>query len=79
MTNASCSTQSRNERIIRRIAGAMVLVSVALGYWIHPGWLGLGVFVGLNLFQSSFTGFCPLDNILNRMNKTGANETAASL
>ncbi len=48
--------------IIRRIAGAMVLVSLGLGHWMHPAWHLLTAFVGLNLFQSSFTRFCPLEN-----------------
>jgi len=55
------------ERIIRAVAGALVLVSVALGYWVHVYWLGLGAFVGLNLLQSSFTRFCPLDIILTKL------------
>jgi hypothetical protein len=37
----------------------MVLLSVALTWWVHPYWLWLTVFVGANLFQSAFTGFCP--------------------
>ena len=53
-----------NDRIIRRFAGAFVLVSLALGWWVHPAWLLFTAFVGLNLLQSSFTGFCPLEKIL---------------
>jgi hypothetical protein len=47
-------------------AGIFVLASLALGYWVHPGWFLFTAFVGLNLFQSSFTGFCPLELILRR-------------
>lgn len=52
------------EAVIRRFAGVFVLISVALGVWVHPGWFLFTAFVGLNLLQSSFTGFCPLEKIL---------------
>jgi len=55
------------EMIIRRFAGIFVLVSLALGYLVSPYWLLLTAFVGVNLFQSSFTGFCPLEKILERL------------
>lgn len=54
------------ERYIRMAAGAVVLASLALGYWVHPGWFLFTAFVGFNLFQSAFTGFCPLERILRR-------------
>jgi hypothetical protein len=44
---------------IRAPAGFFVIVSVALGYWVHPGFLLFTVFVGANLFQSAFTSACP--------------------
>jgi hypothetical protein len=47
------------ERAVMAFAGFMVLLSVALTWWVHPYWLWLTVFVGANLFQSAFTGFCP--------------------
>lgn len=47
------------ENGIRVLAGTMVLISLALGHWVHPAWLFLAVFVGCNLIQSAFTGFCP--------------------
>ena len=47
------------EIALSRFAGIMVLLSVALTYWVHPNFMWLTVFVGANLFQSSFTGFCP--------------------
>jgi len=53
-----------NDRIIRRFAGAFVLASLALGFWVHPAWYLFTAFVGFNLLQSSFTGFCPLERIL---------------
>ncbi len=54
------------ERIVRMVAGVFVVTSVSLGYWVHPGWFFFTGFVGLNLFQSAFTGFCPLEIILRR-------------
>lgn len=53
------------DRVVFAFAGSVVLLSVALGYFVSPGWLLLAVFVGANLLQSSFTGFCPLAKILS--------------
>lgn len=53
------------ERIVRAVAGIMVLLSIGLAYFVHIGWLGLTAFVGVNLFQSSMTRFCPLEKILD--------------
>lgn len=53
------------ERIVRAVAGAMVLISVNLAYFVDIHWLWLSVFVGANLLQSSFTQFCPLVKILD--------------
>jgi hypothetical protein len=53
-----------DDRIIRRFAGTFILLSLALGWWVHPGWFVFTAFVGVNLLQSSFTGFCPLERIL---------------
>ena len=55
------------ENAIRILAGTMVLVSLALGHWVHPNWHFLGVFVGVNLIQSAFTGFCPAEKFLTRV------------
>ena len=52
------------ERIIRAVAGLIALISVVLTYFVNINWLWLGVFVGINLFQSSVTKFCPLEKIL---------------
>lgn len=54
----------RTQLVIRRFAGVFVLVSLALGYFVHPGWYLFTAFVGLNLLQSSFTKFCPLEALL---------------
>jgi hypothetical protein len=55
-----------NDNVIRRIAGVFVMVSVALGVWLNPLWFAFTAFVGFNLFQSSLTGFCPLERMLGR-------------
>jgi hypothetical protein len=57
------------ERIIRIVAGTFILLSLSLGVegspvFQHHNWLWFTAFVGLNLFQSGFTTFCPLNNIL---------------
>ena len=44
---------------VLRFAGFVVLLSVALAYWVHPWWIALAAFAGLNMIQASFTGFCP--------------------
>ncbi len=54
------------ERYLRMTAGFFVMASVALGYWVHPGWFLFTGFVGLNLFQSAFTNWCPLITILRK-------------
>ena len=55
------------DRVVFAFAGSVVLLSVALGYFVSPWWLLLALFVGANLLQSAFTGFCPLAKILSRM------------
>ena len=55
------------ERIVRAVAGTFVLGSVALAVTVNMHWLWLTAFVGLNLFQSSITRFCPLEKILDTM------------
>lgn len=52
------------ERIVRAVAGSFVLLSITLAYFVDINWLWLSAFVGVNLFQSSFTKFCPLELIL---------------
>ena len=55
------------ERYLRLVAGFFVLLSVALAWWVHPYWLAFTAFVGLNLFQSAFTNWCPLVSILRKL------------
>jgi glucan phosphoethanolaminetransferase (alkaline phosphatase superfamily) len=52
------------ERAVRLLAGVMVLVSIALTYYVSHYWMWLTVFVGLNLLQSAFTNWCPAMSIL---------------
>lgn len=47
------------ERGLRGLAGFFVMLSLALGYWVHPGFFLFTAFVGANLFQSAFTNACP--------------------
>jgi len=49
---------------LRLVAGFFVMLSVTLGYYHHPYWFFFTGFVGLNLFQSAFTKWCPLVSIL---------------
>lgn len=51
------------ERIVRAVAGLIVLTSAVLIYFVNIKWLWLGVFAGFNLFQSGITKFCPLEKI----------------
>ena len=55
------------ERYLRLIAGFFVMLSVALGYRLHPGWFLFTAFVGLNLFQSAFTDWCPMMTFLRKL------------
>lgn len=59
-------TDNMRERIIRAVAGTFVLASIALAVWVNVNWLFFTAFVGLNLLQSSFTKFCPLEYILEK-------------
>jgi len=54
------------ERSLRLIAGIVVLVSLALGFWVSPWFYLLTAFVGLNLLQSGFTNWCPMMVILRK-------------
>jgi hypothetical protein len=49
------------------IAGFFVMLSLALGHWVHPGWYWFTAFVGLNLFQSAFTNRCPMMCFLSKL------------
>jgi hypothetical protein len=55
------------ESAIRILAGSLVLISLALAHWVSPYWLWLTAFVGFNLIQSAFTGFCPAEIIFKKL------------
>lgn len=55
------------DRAVLMFAGLMVLVSLALGFYLSPYWYLLTAFVGLNLMQASMTGFCPAAMIFKRL------------
>ena len=66
------------DRYLRMIAGAFVLASMALGHWVNPYWYFFTAFVGLNLFQSAFTDWCPMITFLKKLGvKTCADELPA--
>jgi hypothetical protein len=52
---------------LRAIAGAFILISLALGTWVHPAFYFFTAFVGLNLFQSGFSKWCPMMAILRKL------------
>lgn len=54
------------EHAVEAFAGFMVLLSVVLTWTVNPAWMWLTVFVGVNLFQQSFTGFCPAAIIMRK-------------
>ena len=60
-----------DDAVIRRFAGTFVLLSVALAVLDSRWWLAFTAFVGLNLLQSSFTKFCPLERVLGRFGLAG--------
>ena len=55
------------DRFVLGFAGVMVLLSLALGVWVHHYWYFFTAFVGLNLLQSSITGFCPAAMVFKRL------------
>ena len=55
------------DNMIRAFAGSFVLLSLVLAHYVSPNWLWFTAFVGANLLQSSFTGFCPLEMVLKRL------------
>lgn len=61
------------DRLVFTIAGIFILVSLALSQLHSPYWLWLTAFVGANMFQSSFTGFCPMAKILKALGSKPGN------
>lgn len=54
------------DRAVLRFAGVVVLLGVLLAWFVHPYWIALAAFAGLNLIQASFTGFCPAAMVFKR-------------
>jgi len=67
------------ERSIMAFAGFMILLSLALTYFVHPYFVWLTVFVGANLFQSAFTGFCPIGMLMHKLGIQSEREQVLSL
>jgi Inner membrane protein YgaP-like, transmembrane domain len=59
------------ERALRLIAGALVTLSVVLGWYVHPAFFLFTAFVGLNLFQSALTNWCPMMTVLRKAGLRG--------
>jgi hypothetical protein len=59
------------ESMVRLIGGAFVVASALLGMYVHPAFLWFTAFVGLNLFQSAFTGWCPMMTLLRKAGVPG--------
>jgi hypothetical protein len=78
MEGKKMSVEMSVERYLRLMAGAFVLASVALGVWVNPWWFAFTAFVGLNLFQSAFTNWCPMVWILERLGAKREGGTAAA-
>ena len=55
------------DRFVLAFAGCVILVSLLLSHYHHPYWLWFTAFVGANMLQAAFTGFCPLALILKRV------------
>ncbi|GGF60501.1 MULTISPECIES: YgaP family membrane protein [Terasakiella] len=62
------------DRLVMAFAGGVILLSLALTFFVHPNFWWLTAFVGANMFQAAFTGFCPLAKMLK---KIGAQPGAA--
>jgi len=63
------------ERMLRLIAGFFVMISLALGHWMHEYWYLFTAFVGLNLFQSGLTNWCPMMTFLRKLGLSGQEKT----
>jgi len=74
MNTECCDNTGLNvDKAVFRFAGTMVLLGLALAHFHHPAWLWLTAFVGANMLQASFSGFCPLAMILHKVGvKSGA-------
>jgi hypothetical protein len=55
------------DKAVLAFAGFMVLLSLTLTYFVHPAWMLLTAFVGANMLQSAFTGFCPAARVFKSL------------
>jgi len=55
------------DRMVMAFAGSFILISLALAHWHSPNWLWFTAFVGANMLQAAFTGFCPLAILLKKL------------
>lgn len=55
------------DRAVMAFAGLMLLIGIALAHYVNPWWILLSVFVGLNLIQAAFTGFCPAAMLFKKL------------
>lgn len=55
------------DRMVLAFAGLVVLLGVGLAHFVHPGWIALSIFAGLNMIQAAFTGFCPAAMIFKKL------------
>ena len=58
-------------RTLRLVAGVMILLSITLGYAVHPAFFLFTAFVGVNLLQSAFTNWCPMMTFLKKLGVPG--------
>lgn len=65
------------ERSISAFAGFMILLSLVLTFFVHANFVWLTAFVGANLFQSAFTGFCPVGIVMQKLGMKSERELAA--
>jgi len=65
------------ENSIRALAGTLVLAGLLLSHYVNSNWLWLSAFVGFNLLQSAFTGFCPAELVLKKLGLGGSNGSKA--
>ena len=56
-----------SNRVVFAVTGTFIIASVTLGLWVHPNWFNFTCFIGLMLFQSAFTKFCPMDFLFRKL------------
>ena len=72
VNSKSINQPMKLENIIRALAGTLILTGLILTQFVNPNWVWLSAFVGFNLLQSAFTGFCPAEIILKKFGLGGS-------